>query len=715
MPAYHGLFQKRKVPMPLKRYVRSLFSLVLPRRIPLFFKRGRLSFVQLALLLLLALPLPLASEALKSRPGMHSLPAAASERIIRYGMPEIPPLFFRGEEGSCQGYMVDLLRALSEGEPWEVSFVTAHGDELGQMLRRGEIDLLSVVPLPHRDFDLGKVHHYATWYTLFTRPGLNLLSFLDLEGKRIAMQGGFFGIYELRRILNGLGLKYELVETQTVEEAMELLRRGEVDVCGAEQIPTTKLVRRYGFWRSPVVFAPSRIFFGSTKGKHGKLLAELDAKLEAWQKSPFSPLKDIQRRWFYDEEFTFFPEWARWSFWVAALILGLLSIGLGILWRKEKTITLQNLELRERIESEQFLREAAHVLLAQDNREEALREMCRKLCDTLRPHRFLLLRNTFSAERRRALEIFFEYTSPETELFSEMVQDDSPLLESFPKPLFLELSANKVIRHSIEEMPFFHALLPPRALRDTSFSLYPIFEASHLWGALALNLSDNGIPSQGTDVTLETFAEIVSAHRLRKREEKRLFRMATTDALTGLPNRRSFFENLNREIPRCRRHGKPLSVILCDIDFFKNVNDTYGHDAGDYVLRQFGRILRKALRTEDLPARYGGEEFGILLPETDLPEAVLIAERLRLLVEKTSFSGGREKAESLEIHLTASFGVARYEEKEDQAEVLFSRADFLLYEAKRKGRNSVASSPELFNRVSEKHAGSGPQNAAFQA
>ncbi|HOO64387.1 MAG TPA: GGDEF domain-containing protein [Synergistaceae bacterium] len=187
---------------------------------------------------------------------------------------------------------------------------------------------------------------------------------------------------------------------------------------------------------------------------------------------------------------------------------------------------------------------------------------------------------------------------------------------------------------------------------------------------------------------------MASAHLLRKKEAERLHRIATTDALTGLPNRRSFFDTLNREIARCHRHGKPLSLILCDIDFFKEVNDTYGHDTGDYVLRQFGRNLRRALRAEDFLSRYGGEEFGMILPETDLPRAIQVAERLRYETEKALFSAERGKKDAPRIQLTASFGVAQLELHKDTREALFSRADLLLYQAKNAGRNSVYPSPE---------------------
>ncbi len=654
----------------------------------LFF--GLLSLLFLGRLLLL----PLISEATRFPGGR----AGASNQTIRYGMAKHPPLFFRDAEGYYRGYLADLLRALSEGEPWELAFVEAPGDDLPGMLNRGEVDLLSMVPLPHRAFNLGKVHHYATWYTFFTPPGTMILSFLDLQEKRIAMQGGFYGTYELRRILNGLGIKYEMVETETVEEALDLLHRGEVHACSAEQIPSANLVRRYGFWRSPVVFAPSQVFFAAAEGRHSDILARLDEKLRAWHQNPLSPLKDIQRRWFYDEEFTFFPEWVRWSFWGSAAILVAMSFGLGMFFWKEKTIKLRNAELRKRLESEQFLREATRALLAKTEEKNVLEQMCQRMCEVLTPERFLLLRSTFSEDRRRVLEVSFEYKASEDPPFSKLLLSQRTVfsVEEFPKAVFQELRSQRILRSHMEHLPFLGEFFPPWMRENIFFSLYAIFEGSHLWGALVLKHSGNPLPSKGMDITLATFAEIFSAHLLQKREAKRLVRLATTDTLTGLPNRRSFFEALGREIARSRRHGQPFSLILCDIDFFKEVNDTHGHDAGDNVLRQFGRHLRKALRREDLPSRYGGEEFGVLLPETDLAKAVHIAERLRTLVEQSSFSVSRGQKDSPQVKLTASFGVAQLQEDTDSAETLFSRADLLLYEVKHEGRNSVLPSPKDF-------------------
>ncbi len=654
---------------------------------------GILSLLILGRLLLL----PLLSEA---NPFFRDQ-ASASDTVIRYGMAKHPPLFFRDDEGNYQGYLADLFRALSEGEPWEAAFVEAHGDQLPGMMERGEVDLLSMIPLPHRAYDLGKVHHYATWYTFFTPPGTIIYSFLDLEDKRIAMQGGFYGIYELRRVLNGLGIRHELVETQTVEEALDLLQRGEVDACSLEQLPTTRLVRRYDFWRSPLIYAPAQIFYAAVEGKHAEVLARLDEKLREWQANPLSPLKSIQRRWFYDEEYTFFPEWVRWSFWVAGGVFLSMGLVLGIFFWKEKTIRHKNQELRQRMEAERFLRETSHELLGRNGKRESLKELCSKLHQIVDPQGLLLLGSSpAEGERRRTLEVFFEDLpswDPEKPSFGKLLREQHPSpLKRLPVPLLRELRSKKVLRCASKDLPALWDSPPAWDFGENFFSLYPVFEGTHLWGTLVLEHPENSLPPEGTDLLMATFGEILSAHLLQRREARRLFRLATTDSLTGLPNRRSFFEALGREISRSRRHGNPLTLILCDIDHFKEVNDTYGHDAGDRVLRQFGQRLRQTLRTEDLPARYGGEEFGVLLPETDLPEAVQIAERLRALVEEAPFSGGGEREGFPPIHLTASFGVARFEGERDHRGALFSRADFLLYQAKGKGRNTVSPSPELF-------------------
>lgn len=168
---------------------------------------------------------------------------------------------------------------------------------------------------------------------------------------------------------------------------------------------------------------------------------------------------------------------------------------------------------------------------------------------------------------------------------------------------------------------------------------------------------------------------------------------AEFDGLTGIYNRRNFEQRINEEVERAARYGHPLSIIFSDLDHFKDVNDTYGHQAGDAVLRELASILGTARRSSDYVARYGGEEFVILLPHTDIKQAHMIAERLRKQIEKHSFNSDGETR----IRMTISMGVAELAPLRDKnAEALVSEADKALYRAKRAGRNrtiSTASSP----------------------
>ena len=161
--------------------------------------------------------------------------------------------------------------------------------------------------------------------------------------------------------------------------------------------------------------------------------------------------------------------------------------------------------------------------------------------------------------------------------------------------------------------------------------------------------------------------------------------MAITDGLTGLHNRRYMETHLRQLVQKARDGGRPLSVLVADIDFFKRVNDTYGHDAGDAVLREFAARFRRNTRGIDLACRMGGEEFVIIMPETDISRAFQVGERLRACVAAEPFSINSETR----LRVTASVGLATLERREDTPETLFRRADQALYSAKRDGRNRV--------------------------
>jgi two-component system cell cycle response regulator len=162
--------------------------------------------------------------------------------------------------------------------------------------------------------------------------------------------------------------------------------------------------------------------------------------------------------------------------------------------------------------------------------------------------------------------------------------------------------------------------------------------------------------------------------------------MAITDALTGLFNRRYMETHLATLVEQASARGKPIAVLVIDIDYFKRVNDSHGHDAGDDVLHEFALRIRKAIRNIDLACRYGGEEFVIVMPETNMAVATMVAERLRRRIASEPFTV-QNGARSLEI--TISIGIAALDGVGDNAAAILKRADTALYRAKRDGRNRV--------------------------
>ncbi|MCF8129757.1 MAG: diguanylate cyclase [Deltaproteobacteria bacterium] len=192
---------------------------------------------------------------------------------------------------------------------------------------------------------------------------------------------------------------------------------------------------------------------------------------------------------------------------------------------------------------------------------------------------------------------------------------------------------------------------------------------------------------------LKTALRVLDLEKSLKDAYERIRVLSITDKLTGCFNRTYMDEYLAKEITRATRYHRPVSLIMADIDHFKRVNDTYGHQAGDLVLTNFVASIRKGLRKDvDWIARYGGEEFLMVLPETDLENAVLSAERLRKIVSKSVTEHGKHR-----IRITTSFGVVGYKPSARNLnipyEAIINQADNALYQAKNEGRNRVKGQP----------------------
>jgi diguanylate cyclase (GGDEF)-like protein len=181
-----------------------------------------------------------------------------------------------------------------------------------------------------------------------------------------------------------------------------------------------------------------------------------------------------------------------------------------------------------------------------------------------------------------------------------------------------------------------------------------------------------------------TILKFLSGLDAEAKYHEEIYRMTIVDGLTQIHNKRYLFEALDKELIRARRYERELSLVIFDIDFFKNINDQFGHLAGDHVLRELARVVQERIRRDEVFARYGGEEFVIVLPETGLAGALALAENLRQRVESHVFVFQNER-----IPVAISVGCAQLLKDDRTAAHLIQRADERLYEAKRGGRNRV--------------------------
>lgn len=234
-----------------------------------------------------------------------------------------------------------------------------------------------------------------------------------------------------------------------------------------------------------------------------------------------------------------------------------------------------------------------------------------------------------------------------------------------------------------------------RMMQCSSALVVPLFVSNRVAGSMQFYSEEPEKFTREHAQLLWILALVAENLLTREYSNEGLLRFAFTDFLTGLKTRGYFEQQLELEIKRAERRRTPIALLMIDIDFFKSLNDTYGHHVGDQVLRDVSSILMKDMREIDTVARYGGEEFVIILPETSAQGALLVAQRLRRAVEQAKFFAGSPRAIE---HLSISIGVALYEQDAQFKRDLIEFADAALYEAKGRGRNRVVLYSEMQRR-----------------
>lgn len=261
---------------------------------------------------------------------------------------------------------------------------------------------------------------------------------------------------------------------------------------------------------------------------------------------------------------------------------------------------------------------------------------------------------------------------------------NQPLFDVFPElpEAWFRQKADTVRLLSIrtfttwEQRPFlvrfrnYHPITSTAEFMYQNSMLYPIIDTKNQVTHIAVVIFD--------------VTDIATSKLALQEANGELERLSRTDGLSQLFNRSFLEESIHRELQRSRRHNHPASLIMLDVDFFKRVNDTYGHVAGDDVIRYIGRQLRLNIRETDVAGRYGGEEFALVLPETTASDARIFAERLRKIIEDATM-----KFDDIEFKITISLGIAELTDAMSTGQDWISSADHALYQSKHNGRNQT--------------------------
>lgn len=347
----------------------------------------------------------------------------------------------------------------------------------------------------------------------------------------------------------------------------------------------------------------------------------------------------------------------------------------------QAALAAKNYELEQRLKERRLLFDVLRVSASSTDIDSVVRALADRLMPTLRLSRLAILVRTETGMEIRAVQGLQQAEAIVGRVVSRaegllLQAEQSRRLVTLP-----EISASAQSGEtSVGSWDF---MLDAGGV----LSLVPIFSGKEFLGALALVRPSEDPVSETEERLLEAVADQAALAMAHARLFEELRRLSTHDELTGVPNRRLLGERLEREMERAKRYGQTLAVLVADLDHFKELNDRAGHAAGDIALISVAKTLAHGVRKVDTVARVGGEEFVLLLPQADMREAALVAEKLRTLVEKEPI-----RTSSGEQPLTLSFGVTVWDGSEDAAAVL-RRADEAMYAAKRGGRNCVITAP----------------------
>ena len=565
----------------------------------------------------------------------------AQPRTVRVGVYPNEPKVYVNAAGRATGIFVDLLGEIARDEGWTLEFVPCEWQACLASLEAGRIDLMPDVAYSvQRDqrFDFHQVPAMHSWSQIYRDPAVPIYSILDLEGKRVALLDGSIQAQLFNELVAGFGVKPTLLPVASLDEAFRLVANGKADAAIANHFFGNRNSARYRLSETPIVFQPARLYYATGEGRDRALLDTIDQHLRRWQNDPSSMYFAIIKQWGGQVPDPAVPRAFWWGLSAVAGLL-LLASALALLLRTQVVARTRKLQ-------------AAHEEVSRFKALFDQSTFCAWIADL---DGRLVYANACCAVLRgsspqaligqRYLTLYAPAGQPVAEAYWHSVRESG--------------------KGSAHELLQIDADGRTRPMLSSGLLLRDAQGQPELLACTAVDISD------------------------RKQAEEKIHQLAFYDALTGLPNRRLLMDHLQHALATSERHGGSGALLFIDLDHFKTINDTLGHDIGDQLLREVAARIRYCVRLGDTVARLGGDEFIVLIEDLD-ENAELAAAQAEGVGRKImgSLSQPYRLGGSL-LHSTPSVGVALFTDSQVQADELLRQADLAMYQAKAEGRNGL--------------------------
>lgn len=567
------------------------------------------------------------------------IPAETAMKTVRVGVYANAPKIFLSQDGQPTGILGDLLMAMAERERWRIVPVPCEWQACLQALQDGQIDLMPDVAFTEqraKSFDFHSTPALLSWSQIYKHKGTPINTIPDLNGKRIAVVAGSVQAEFLETLLASFAVSAQLVLVDSFERGFERVSDGSLDAVAANRFFGDLQAPAYQLEPTAIVFQPAQLFYAAAKGRHPEMLVAIDRYLKLWQAQSDSPYRVALHRWMQAPQQFSMPAYVWWS--LAGLLAALVLALLASVWLRRK-VAQQTAHLRNSEARLNTILNGVDASIYIKDPQLRYQYANSKVCEL-----FGLPLNQVIGKTDN---VFFDAATA-----TKLRMNDLRVIERGERVEEEEVnrSANGEVTHS-----FISVKLP---LRDTDGRIYALCGIS-------------------TDITR------------RKQAEEAIHQLAFYDPLTGLPNRRLLQDRVQQLLGALSRAPHGVALMFIDVDNFKDINDTLGHDMGDALLRQMAQRMRECIRAQDTLARQGGDEFVVMLvdlaeqPEEAAREAQQVAQKILYRLSEPYTLDSRQHQGSVSI------GVALVDAQASSREELFKQADLAMYQAKAAGRNTV--------------------------